>query len=74
MQKAHSRYTEAESAAAYRPASTVVRPYTPPAKQPEKPPTPRVFDYKKRPKQQPAAKQTVTRVHKDRHYRGDDEE
>ncbi len=74
VQKAHSRYTEAESTAAYRPASTQVRPYTPPDKQPEKSSAPRVFDYKKRPKPQPAAKQTVTRVHKDRHYRGDDEE
>ncbi|HWQ98699.1 MAG TPA: hypothetical protein VN538_11490 [Clostridia bacterium] len=77
VETARTRYTEAQSTAAYRPASETVRPYTPPV-----PPTkatqtaqiPRVFDYKKQPKPQSAQKAPVTRVPKSGHAIDDDEE
>ncbi len=73
VQKAQSRYSESESSAAYRPVSTHVKPYTPPEPQPEKRSVPRVFDYRKQPKSQPAKKQTVTRVKKNKVHNDDEE-
>ena len=68
VETARTRYTEAQSTASYRPASESVRPNMPPAQpQPKTQATPqaqapRVFDYKKQPKAQPANKPSVTRV------------
>lgn len=66
VETARTRYTEAQSTASYRPVSETVRPYTPPEKQQPEPQVqvPRVFDYKKQPKSQPAQKPTVTRIKK----------
>ncbi|NLI53061.1 MAG: hypothetical protein GX417_01915 [Clostridiales bacterium] len=74
VQTAHSRYTEAESRASYRPASDAVKPYEPHPKQTAQVAAPRVFDYKKQPKRQPLQKKTVTRVQRSIKFDTDDEE
>ena len=83
---ARTPYGEAQSSAAYRPVSNVVKPYEPqPQPQPQSQPqpqaqpkpqavTPRVFDYKKTAKPQPKAKQTVTHVRKNASAEFEDEE
>jgi hypothetical protein len=74
VQTARSRYSEADSQAAYRPSSDVVKPYAPHPQQVAQAAAPRVFDYKKQPKAQPKQKQTVTRVRQSKHPYNDDEE
>ena len=64
VETARTRYTEAQSTAAYRPVSEEVKPYTPHPQQKAQAAAPRVFDYKKQPKPQSAKKQPVTRVQK----------
>ena len=72
---ARTRYSEAQSSAAYRPVSADVKPYEPQQKSAQaQASTPRVFDYKQQAKTQPAQKQTVTHIRKDSFYNGDDEE
>ena len=72
---ARTRYSEAQSSAAYRPVSADVKPYEPQQKNAQaQASTPRVFDYKQKAKTQPAQKQTVTHIRKDSFYNGDDEE
>ncbi|MEA4870725.1 MAG: hypothetical protein VB062_08860 [Christensenella sp.] len=74
VQTAHSRYTEAESRAAYRPAREPAEPYTPHPQQMAQAAAPRVLEHKKQPKTQPKAKQSVTRVAKSARPYNDDEE
>ena len=64
VETARTRYTEAQSTAAYRPVSEEVKPYVPHPQQTAQAAAPRVFDYKKQPKPQSAKKQPVTRMHK----------
>ena len=64
VETARTRYTEAQSTAAYRPVSEEVKPYAPHPQQKAQAAAPRVFDYKKQPKPQSAKKQPVTRVQK----------
>ncbi len=82
VETARTRYTEAQSNAAYRPVSDEVRPYAPPP-QPQLQPhpqqsaqvaAPRVLELKQRPRTQPAQKQTVTRVPQGKRTMPDDEE
>lgn len=76
VETARTRYTEAQSTASYRPASDAVKPYSPPV-QPQaaaQTQAPRVFDYKKQPKAQPAQKPSVTRIPKSGHTEEYDEE
>ena len=70
---ARTRYTEAQSTAAYRPVSEEVKPYTPHPQQKAQAAAPRVFDYKKQPKPQSAKKQPVMRIQKG-NAKADDEE
>lgn len=71
VETARTRYSEAQSTAAYRPVSEPVVKNTPP--QETRPTAPRVFDYRKQPKAQPAAKPSVTRVQKSGNNPEDDE-
>jgi len=65
VETARTRYTEAQSVASYRPVGESASPIAPPSQeQREQASVPRVFDYKKQPKAQPAKKPTVTRVSK----------
>ena len=64
VETARTRYTEAQSTAAYRPVSEEVKPYVPHPQQKARAAAPRVFDYKKQPKPQSAKKQPVTRIQK----------
>jgi hypothetical protein len=64
VETARTRYTEAQSTAAYRPVSEEVKPYAPHPQQKAQVAAPRVFDYKKQPKPQSAKKQPVTHVQK----------
>ncbi len=70
VETARTRYTDAQSAAVYRPVEQTA----PVAPQKETPATPRVFDYKKQPKAQPATKPNVTRVQRSGFAQTDDEE
>jgi uncharacterized repeat protein (TIGR01451 family) len=72
VETARTRYTEAQSEAAYRPASESVKPYTPPQK--AQAATPRVFDYKKQAKTQSTQRLPVMRIQKSGHLEADDEE
>ncbi len=85
VETARTRYGEAQSAAAYRPASNAVKPYEPqhtpvqasvqtPAKSSTQATVPRVFDYKKQAKVQPVKKQAITHIHKSAFTDLDDEE
>lgn len=74
VQTSRSRYTEAESNAAYRPVSETVKPYVPHPQQMAQAVAPRVFETRRLPKIQPKQKQTVTRIAKDAHPYNDDEE
>jgi len=75
VETARTRYTEpAHNTAAYRPVSDEVKPYTPHPQQQAQAAAPRVFDYKKQPKAQPAQKPSVTRIQKSGHVEEDDEE
>lgn len=65
VQTAHSRYSEAQSSAAYRPAGPQLQP---------QPAVPRVFEYRKQPKNQPQQKSPVTRVRQNKRAPMDDEE
>jgi len=71
---ARTPYGEAQSSAAYRPVSDEVKPYEPNPQQKEQAAAPRVFDYKKQAKTQPAQKQTITHIHKNKFAESDDEE
>lgn len=71
VETARTRYTEAQSAAAYRPASDPTPPIAPPMGNTSN--IPRVFDYKKQPKTQRAEKPAVTRVKKSANSLEDDE-
>ncbi|MEZ4628208.1 MAG: hypothetical protein R2912_09060 [Eubacteriales bacterium] len=64
VETARTRYTEAQSVAYYRPVGESVPPIAPPTQERprEQASVPRVFDYKKQPKAQPARKPSVTRV------------
>ena len=64
VETARTRYTEAQSVASYRPVGESVPPIAPPNQERprEQASVPRVFDYKKQPKAQPARKPSVTRV------------
>ena len=73
VETARTRYTQAQSIAAYRPVSEDVKPFVPEPEQPRAN-TPRVFDYKKQPKPQTARKSPVTRIQKSGRYSADDEE
>lgn len=73
VETARTRYTQAQSSAAYRPVSEDVKPFVPEPEQPRAS-TPRVFDYKKQPKPQTARKSPVTRIQKSGRYSADDEE
>ena len=73
VETARTRYSEAQSAASYRPASEAVKPYLEPQKRQEQA-VPRVLNYKKEPKTQRLEKQPVLRVQKSAHYDTDDEE
>ena len=73
VETARTRYSEAQSAASYRPASEAVKPYLEPQKRQEQA-VPRVLNYKKEPKTQRLEKQPVLRVQKIAHYDTDDEE
>ena len=64
VETARTRYTEAQSNAAYRPVSEDVKPYAPHPQQMAQASAPRVFDYKKQPKPQSAKKQPVMRIQK----------
>ena len=64
VETARTRYTEAQSTAAYRPVSEEVKPYAPHPQQKAQAVAPRVFDYKKQPKPQSAKKQPVMRIQK----------
>lgn len=69
VETARTKYTQAQSEAAYRPASEPARQQTPqpqPQQNQKQPhaPAPRVFDYKKQPKPQAASKPTVMRIQK----------
>ena len=64
VETARTRYTEAQSTAAYRPVSEEVKPYVPHPQQKAQAAAPRVFDYKKQPTPPSAKKQPVTRMHK----------
>jgi hypothetical protein len=70
VETARTRYTDAQSAAVYRPVEQAA----PVAPQKETASTPRVFDYKKQPKAQPATKPSVTRVQRSGFAQTDDEE
>ncbi len=90
VETARTRYTPAQSEAAYRPASEPIKQQVPQPQQPQQPPrhaeppqqkqqpqaagAPRVFDYKRQPKPQPANKPTVTRIQKNPYNVDDDEE
>ena len=75
VETARTRYTEpVHSAAEYRPVSDEVKPYTPHPQQKAQAAAPRVFDYKKQPKAQPAQKPSVTRIQKSLRVEDDDEE
>lgn len=75
VETARTRYTEEQqNNAAYRPVSDAVKPYTPHPQQKAQAAAPRVFDYKKQPKTQPAQKQPVTRVKTSGRHDADDEE
>ncbi|MEA4913422.1 MAG: hypothetical protein VB061_02515 [Christensenella sp.] len=85
VETARTRYGEAQSSAAYRPASNAVKPYEPqqtpiqasaqaPTKATAQTTVPRVFDYKKQAKVQPVKKQTITHIHKSAFTDLDDEE
>ena len=74
VQTSRSRYTEAESNAAYRPVSETVKPYVPHPQQMAQAAAPRVIETKKQPKTQPKKKQTITRIAKAAHPYNDDEE
>lgn len=72
---ARTRYSEAQSSAAYRPVSADVKVYEPQQKRAQtQAATPRVFDYKQQAKAQPAQKQTVTHIRKNSYDQRDDEE
>ena len=73
VETARTRYSEAQSAASYRPASEAVKPYVEPQKRQEQT-VPRVLHYKKEPKPQRLEKPTVLRVKKSAQYDTDDEE
>ncbi len=84
VQTAQSRYSEAESRAEYRPAGEPApaveqKPMqtarsAPHPKQTAQVAAPRVFDYKKQPKQQPRQKQAVTRIRASYTAKNEDEE
>lgn len=74
VQTARSRYSEAESNAAYRPVSETVKPYVPHPQQMAQAAAPRVLETRRLPKIQPKQQQTVTRIAKAKHPYIDDEE
>lgn len=72
VETARTRYTEAQSAAAYRPVFEEAP--SPATQQTHHTATPRVFDYKKQAKTQPVSKPTVTRIRKNGYMQDDEEE
>ena len=74
VQTSRSRYTEAESQAAYRPVIETAKAYVPHPQQMAQVAAPRVFETRRLPKIQPKKKQTVTRIAKAAHPYNDDEE